>query len=217
MRFIADVSFHHRRNDVQQRLPGAGAGVCLFGEAQHFRMTRGNFQQLIDAMARSVIFITSQLQANASDFHRDQVIARQLGGALQMLVGPRFIAALLGRFRRQQIVHHRLFGVIGIFRHQLLNLLVITFRQLKQRLLGLLTRATAFTADKPAARMRPGAENAAQQPFNGEQHHHGEDQDDHQPGHAGLDIVIIGLDQDVALMPGDHRAKHDPGDQQCEE
>ena len=78
-------------------------------------MTRGNFQQLIDAMARSVIFITRQLQANASDFHRDQVIARQLGGALQMLVGPRFIAALLGRFRRQQIVHHRLFGVIGIF------------------------------------------------------------------------------------------------------
>ena len=29
------------------------------------------------------------------------VIARQLGGALQMLVGPRFIAALLGRFRRR--------------------------------------------------------------------------------------------------------------------
>ena len=81
----------------------------------------------------------------------------------------------------------------------------------------MLTRATAFTADKPAARMRSGAENAAQQPFDGEQHHHGEDQNDHQPGDAGLDIVIIGLDQDVALMPGDHRAKHDPGDQQREE
>ena len=48
--------------------------------------------------------------------------------------------------------------MIGIFRHQLLNLLVITFRQFEQRLFGLLTRVTAFTADKPAARMRPGAE-----------------------------------------------------------
>jgi hypothetical protein len=64
-----------------------------------------------------------------------------------MAVAPHF------PYRR---VHDRLFGVIGIFRHQLFNLLVIAFRQFQQRLLGLLTRAAALTADEPAARVRAG-------------------------------------------------------------
>ena len=48
-----------------------------------------------------------------------------------MLIRPGFITTLLGRFRRQQIVHHRLLGMIGVLRHQLLNLLIVAFRQLE--------------------------------------------------------------------------------------
>ena len=106
-----------------------------------------------------MVFITRQLQTYAGDFDRNQVVAGELGGALQMLVGASFIPSLLSGFCRQQVVHNRLLSVIGIFRHQLLNLLIVAFRQLQQRLLGLLTGATTFAAHEPAAGMRAGAEN----------------------------------------------------------
>ncbi len=131
-----------------------------------------------------------------------------------MLIGASFIPTLLRGFSGQQVVHHRLFSVVGIFRHQLLNLLIIPFGQLQQRLLGLLTGATTFTANEPAAGVRPGAEDATQEPFHSKQHHNAEDQDDHQARHAGFDIVVIGLDQNVALMASKHWPQNDPGDQQ---
>ena len=141
-------------------------------------MTRRDLQQLVDAVAGGVVFITRQLQAYAGDFDRYQVVAGELCRALQMLVGAGFIATLLGGFCRQQVVHNGLLSVIGIFRHQLLNLLIIALRQLQQRLLGLLTRAATLAAHEPAAGMCAGAENAPQQPLNGKQHYHGEDHDD---------------------------------------
>ncbi|SQB40809.1 Uncharacterised protein [Citrobacter koseri] len=111
-----------------------------------------------------MILVARQLQTYAGDLHRNRVVARQFSGTFQMLISARFVTTLLRGFGGQQIVYHRLFSVIGILRHQLLNLLVIAFRQLKQRLFGLLTCAAAFTPDKPAASVRAGAENASQQP-----------------------------------------------------
>ena len=134
-----------------------------------------------------------------------------------MLVGAGFVTPLLRCLGGQQIVHHRLFGMVSIFRHQLFNLLIVTLGQLKQCLLSLLTGAAAFTANEPATRMRTGTENSAQDPLNRKEHHHTEDQDDHQTRYAGFDVVVIGLDQDVTLMTGKHRPQDDPGDQQDEE
>ena len=134
-----------------------------------------------------------------------------------MLVGARFVTALLSRFCRQQVIHYRLFCMIGIFRHQLLNLLIVTFCQFEQRLFGLLTGATTLTTHKPPTGMCAGAENSAQQPFNRKQDDHGDDQDDHQARHAGFDIVVIRLDQHVTLMTGYHRTDDDPSDQQHKE
>ncbi len=107
--------------------------------------------------------------------------------------------------------------MIGVLRHQLLNLLIVAFGQFEQRLFGLLAGAAALTANEPATGMRSGTEDAAQDPFDRQKRHHRQDQNDHQSGHAGFDIVVIGLDQHVTLMTSQHRTEHDPGDQQCEE
>ena len=120
-------------------------------------MTWRHFQQFIYAVACGVIFITCQLQANASDFYRDRIISGQFGSTLKVLVGTSFVTALLSSFCRQQVIHYRLFCMIGVFRHQLFNL--------------------------------------------------------HQTRHAGFDIVIIRLDQYVALVTGNHWTDNDPGDQ----
>ena len=93
-----------------------------------------------------------------------------------MLIRTGFITALLRCFGSQKIVHHRLFCMVGIFRHQLFNLLIIAFGELKQRLLGLLTRTTTLAANEPAARMRAGTENTAQDPFDCQQYDDAEDQ-----------------------------------------
>ena len=175
-------------------------------------MTWRHFQQFIYAVACGVIFITRQLQANASDFYRDRIISGQFGSTLKVLVGTSFVTALLSSFCRQQVIHYRLFCMIGVFRHQLFNLLIIAFCQLEQRLLRLLTGATTLPTDKPSAGMRASAENSAQQPFNRKQDDHCDDQNDHQTRHAGFDIVIIRLDQYVALMTGNHWTDNDPGD-----
>ncbi len=134
-----------------------------------------------------------------------------------MLVSAGFITALLGRFGGQKIVHHRLFCVISVFRHQLFNLLIIAFGQLQQRLFRLLTGAATLTTNEPAACMGTGTENTAQDPFNGKQDHDAEDQNDRQPRYAGFNVVVVGLDQDVSLMARKHRPQDDPGDQQDEE
>ena len=49
-----------------------------------------NFQQLIHAVACSMVFITGQLQTYTGDFYRNGVIAGQLCCAFQMLVGVCF-------------------------------------------------------------------------------------------------------------------------------
>ena len=134
-----------------------------------------------------------------------------------MLVSTHFIAALLGGFRCQQIVNQRLFRVIGIFRHQLLNLLIIAFRKLQQRLFCLLARATTLTAHKPAAGMRAGTEDPTQQPLQCKEDHQRQHQHDRKTRDAGFNVVVIGLDQHITLMPGEHRAKHDSGEKQCKE
>ena len=134
-----------------------------------------------------------------------------------MLIGAGLIASLLRRLSGQQIVNNRLFCMVGIFRHQLFNLLIVAFGQLQQRLLGLLTGATALTANEPAARVNPGTENPTQDPFHCQQDDHTQDQDDHQPCHAGFDVVVIGLDQYVTLVTREHRSQYNPGDQQDEE
>ncbi|MNI50517.1 hypothetical protein D3C73_1051810 [compost metagenome] len=134
-----------------------------------------------------------------------------------MLISASFITTLLSRFCCQKIIDYRLFRVIGIFRHQFFNLLIVAFCQLEQSLLGLLTCTAALATHKPAARMRTGAENTAQQPFNRKQNDHGDDQDDHQTRHAGFNVVVVCLDQHVSLMTGDHWADDDPGDQQHKE
>ena len=121
-----------------------------------------NFQQLIHAVACSMVFITGQLQTYTGDFYRNCVVAGQLRCAFQMLVGACFITALLRGFGSQQIVHHRLFSVIGIFRHQLFNLLIIAFRQFQQRLFGLLTCTATLTPDKPPTGVRASAEDPPQ-------------------------------------------------------
>ena len=180
-------------------------------------MTWRNFQQAIDTVTRRVIFIARQLQANARDFYRNRVAVGQLCRPLQMLIGAGFVTALLRRFGSEQIIHHRLFGMVGVFRHQLFNLLIVTLGKLKQRLFGLLAGAAAFTANEPAARVGTGAENTAQDPLDRKQHHHAEDQNDRQAGYAGFNVVVIRLDQDVTLMTRKHRSQHDPGDQQDEE
>jgi hypothetical protein len=92
---ITHMRFCHGWDDIQQGTPCAGANVGLLSQTQHFRMTWRNFQQFVDAVACGVIFITRQLQANAGDFDRDRIVSRQLGGALQMLIGAGFITALL--------------------------------------------------------------------------------------------------------------------------
>ena len=107
--------------------------------------------------------------------------------------------------------------MVGVFRHQLFNLLIVTLGKLKQRLFGLLAGAAAFTTNEPAARVGTGAENTAQDPLDRKQHHHAEDQNDRQAGYAGFNVVVIRLDQDVTLMTRKHRSQHDPGDQQDEE
>ena len=180
-------------------------------------MTRRDFQQTVDAVASRVILIACQLQTNARDFHRNRVAVSQLSRSLQVLISAGFVTALLRCFGRQQIVHHRLFGVVGVFRHQLFNLLIVTLCELKQRLLGLFTGAAALTANEPAAGMGTGTENTAQDPLDRKQHHHAEDQNDRQTRYAGFNVVVIGLDQDITLMTRKHRSQDDPGDQQDKE
>ncbi len=164
-----------------------------------------------------MVFITCQLQANASDLNRDLVVGRHLRCALQMLIGAGLVTTLLSCFSSQQIVHDGLFGVIGVFGHQLFHLLIIALGELNQRLLGLLTGATALAANEPATGMGTGAENTAQDPLQRQQHHNAQDQNDHQTRYAGFDVVIVGLDQHVSLVTGKHRPKDDPGDQQDKE
>ncbi|MNP29917.1 hypothetical protein D3C76_1229660 [compost metagenome] len=107
--------------------------------------------------------------------------------------------------------------MIGIARQQFFNLLVITFGQFYQRGLGLLTRTAAFAAQEPAASAGAGAEDAAQDPLDHQQHHKQQDTHDHQAGDAGFDIVVIGLNQHIALMAGQHRPNHHAGDQHQEQ
>ncbi|MNY47064.1 hypothetical protein D3C86_1823020 [compost metagenome] len=76
-----------------------------------------DFQQTVDTVTRCVVFTSRQLQAHACDFNRNLVVCSQFGRTLKMLIGTHFIAALLGGFCCQQIVHHGLLSMIGVFRH----------------------------------------------------------------------------------------------------
>lgn len=78
-------------------------------------MTWRHFQQFVYAVACGMVFITRQLQTNTGDFDWDRIISGEFGCAFKVLISASFITTLLSRFCRQQVIHHRLFCVIGIF------------------------------------------------------------------------------------------------------
>ncbi len=217
MQLIANLRFLHSRQNIQQCTPGTRTDVRLFGQAQHFRVTRRHFQQTVNAVSRRMIFVTSQLNTSAGNFNRNGIAFGQLSSTFKMLIGTNFIATLLGSFGGQQIVGYRHIGVIGIFRQQFLHLTVVAFCQLHQRRLSMTLGATALTAGKPAAGTRPGVQHAAQQPFHRQNHQQADDKDNHQASDAGFDIPVIGLNQHVALMTGNHRSQHHARNQQDKE
>ncbi|CNI33570.1 Uncharacterised protein [Yersinia massiliensis] len=138
-------------------------------------MPRCLIQQTVNAMTCRVNMPLCQLNAHASDIHRQLVGIGHFCRPLQILVSAELITTLLSRFCRQQIVHHRLLSMIGVAREQLLDLFEITFGQFDQRGLCLLTGAGTFAAHKPAASTGTGAEDPAQYPFNdqeGDQNQH---------------------------------------------
>ncbi|MNZ74816.1 hypothetical protein D3C78_932770 [compost metagenome] len=211
------VDLAHRRQDLQQRGKSAGAQISQLGQTQHFRVTRRLVQQAIDTVTCGMVFALRQLDTHASDIYRQLVGVGGFGGAFQVLVSAEIVTALLRGLGGQQVVHHRLFGVIGVARQQFFDLLVIAFGQFDQSGLGLLARTAAFTPQEPAAGMSTGAEDAAQDPFDHQQHDKQQDAHDHQAGDAGFDIVVIGLNQHIALMAGQHRPDHHAGDQHQEQ
>lgn len=78
-------------------------------------MARRYLQQFIYAVARGMVLIARQLQADTRDLNRDRVVAREFCRTFQMLVCARFVTTLLRCFSGEQVVHYRLFSMIGIF------------------------------------------------------------------------------------------------------
>lgn len=81
----------------------------------------------------------------------------------------------------------------------------------------MLVGAMIFATVEPAAGTCAGPKQSADGPFDDKEDDKRQNENNHQTGNAGFNIVIVGLNQHITLMTGDKRTEYNAREQQDEQ